>query len=517
MIPGSAFFKQWAQTKMPNPIFWARVSLSLTTATLMTGLMFAGSGKLLAQDVPPPPPDAQDQQQAPQDNQQLPQYGAPLPEEQNASQNSYHQQDQGSYPQQQQQMPAPVGQPLTADQLNQLVAPIALYPDALIAQILAASTYPTQVVEADHWVQAQGNAPADQIAANANAQPWDPSVKALTAFPSVLAQMDRNMQWTTDLGNAYYNQPQDVMDAVQQMRQRAQQAGSLESTQQQTVSNNDGEIAIAPANPEVVYVPAYNPWVVYGPPVVAFPGYYYAPPPGLFFGVGFGFGMGFGWGIPVRPWVPWGWGWHSWGVGWYNRTVIYNQTTYITRSTTVINRGFNRPGAPPVQLAGQRGSFMNRPAYAGYASHVAAGARPVPTNGFVNRPGYNAPGNFNNRPVVQPGYNNNRVVQQPGYNNHVLPPVYNDRMQPGYNRPAPPPNGYVNGSRPAPPVSGNFPQRPTYTPAPTYTRQAPSMPTYHPSAPQNNSRPAPAPQPHPMSSPHAAPAPHGGGGGDQRH
>ncbi len=164
------------------------------------------------------------------------------------------------------------------------MAPIALYPDALVAQILAASTYPTQVVEADRWVQAQGNAPADQIAAGANAQPWDPSVKALTAFPSVLAQMDRNMQWTTDLGNAYYNQPQDVMDAVQQMRQRAQQAGSLDSTQQQTVSNDSGQIAIAPANPQVVYVPVYNPWVVYGPPVVAFPGYYYAPPPGIFFG-----------------------------------------------------------------------------------------------------------------------------------------------------------------------------------------------------------------------------------------
>jgi len=492
----------------------------------MAGLTFAGSSKLLAQDVPPPPPDAQDQQQqAPQDNQQLPQYGAPLPEDQNAPQNSNPQQDQGSYPQQQQQSPAPVGQPLTADQLNQLVAPIALYPDALIAQILAASTYPTQVVEADRWVQSQGNAPADQIAANANAQPWDASVKALTAFPSVLAQMDRNMQWTTDLGNAYYNQPQDVMDAVQQMRQRAQQAGNLQSTQQQQVSTYNDEIAIAPANPEVVYVPVYNPWVVYGPPVVAFPGYYYAPPPGIFFGVGFGVGIGFGWGIPIHPWAPWGWGWHSWGCGWYNHTVIYNRTTYITRSTTVINRGFNRPGAPPVQLAGQRGSFMNRPAYTAYASHVAAGARPMPTNSFANRPVYNAPGNINNNrpvpgnfenhPVAQPGYNNSRVVQQPGYNNHVQQPAFNDHLQPGYNRPVPPTNGYVNGNRPAPMPSGGFQQRPTYTPAPTYNRPAPSMPAYRPSAPQNYSRPMPAPQSHPMSAPHAAPAPqpHGGGGG----
>ena len=123
--------------------------------------------------------------------------------------------------------PAPQAQPLTADQLDQLVAPIALYPDALVAQILAAATYPTQVVEADRWRQTQGNAPAAQIAAGAESQNWDASVKALTAFPTVLAQMDKNLQWTTDLGNAYYNQPQDVMDAVQAMRQKAQAAGQL--------------------------------------------------------------------------------------------------------------------------------------------------------------------------------------------------------------------------------------------------------------------------------------------------
>ena len=160
----------------------------------------------------------------------------------------------------------PQGQPLSAEQLDQLVAPIALYPDPLVAQILAAATYPTQVVEADRWIQAQGNAPADQIAAGAENHNWDPSVKALTAFPTVLAQMDRNLQWTTDLGNAYYNQPQDVMDSVQAMRQKAQAAGQLRSTPQQVVTNEGGAIAIAPANPTVVYVPVYNPWVVYGAP-----------------------------------------------------------------------------------------------------------------------------------------------------------------------------------------------------------------------------------------------------------
>ena len=249
--------------------------------------------------------------------------------------------------------PAPQGQPLSAEQLDQLVAPIALYPDALVAQVLAAATYPTQVVEADRWRQAQGNAPAEQIAAGAESQNWDPSVKALTAFPTVLAQMDRNIQWTTDLGNAYYNQPQDVMDSVQAMREKAQTAGQLRSTPQQVVTNTDGAIAIAPANPAVVYVPVYNPWVVYGAPFPIYPGYYYAPPPGIFWG---GLAIGFGIGIGVAFLAHWGWGWGHWGIGWHNRAVFYNHTTYVTRSTTVINHGVNRPGGPPRNF-GARGAY----------------------------------------------------------------------------------------------------------------------------------------------------------------
>ncbi len=164
-------------------------------------------------------------------------------------------------------------QPLSADQLEQLVAPIALYPDPLIAQVLTASTYPAQVADADRWRQAQGYAPSEQVAAGADAQNWDPSVKALTAFPQVLVQMDRNMRWTTDLGTAYYNQPQDIIQAVQLMRQRAQAAGNLQSNQEQTVSYDQGNIELAPANPQVVYVPAYNPWGVYGQPISPYPGF----------------------------------------------------------------------------------------------------------------------------------------------------------------------------------------------------------------------------------------------------
>lgn len=245
-------------------------------------------------------------------------------------------------------------QPLSTDQLGQLVAPIALYPDALIAQILAASTYPTQVVDADRWRQAQSNASASQLASDVNNQSWDPSVKALTAFPTVLAQLDKNLDWTTNLGNAYYNQPQDVMDAIQVMRQRAQTSGNLKSTEQQTVTNTNGSLQIMPANPSVVYVPAYDPWLVYGAPLPIYPGFYYAPPSGVVFGTGLAIGFGIGIGIGVFG--GWGWGWNNWRLGWHSRAVFFNHTTFITHSNTVINRGFNRPGGP-ARGAGARSAF----------------------------------------------------------------------------------------------------------------------------------------------------------------
>ena len=287
------------------------------------------------------------------------------------------QQQQAPPPAAADQQQVPEGQPLTNDQLDQLVAPIALYPDALVAQVLAAATYPTQVVQADRWLQAQGNtAKPDQIAAGAETQNWDASVKALTAFPTVLAQMDKNLQWTTDLGNAYYNQPQDVMDAVQAMRQKAQVAGNLKSTPQQSVTQQpSGPIEIAPANPTVVYVPVYNPWGIYGAPVVVYPGFYYGPPPGIFWG---GLAVGFGVGIGIGLFAPYGWGWGHWGVGWgpgfgYRGAVIFNHTTYLTHSTMVINRGFARPGGPSSAFAGARGAYarpggFNRPGY----SHLVA-------------------------------------------------------------------------------------------------------------------------------------------------
>jgi hypothetical protein len=493
MIPRSALLKLPARAKMPAHFFSGRATRfslhSLVAMVLSAGLFLAGNGRLLAQDVPPPPPDAaQQDQQAPQDDQTLPQYGAQTPQD-NGTQAAPGDEPQATGQQ---------GQPLGADQLDQLVAPIALYPDSLVAQILASATYPTQIVEADRWLEAQGNAPADQIASDANEQQWDPSVKALTAFPSVLSQLDKNLQWTTDLGNAYYNQPQDVMDSVQRMRQQAQEAGNLQSNQQQTVDEDNGEIAIAPSNPDVVYVPVYDPWAVYGAPIYAFPGYYYAPPPGLFIGVGFGF-VRFGYGIPLRPWAPWGWGWHNWNCGWHNRVVVYNRSTYITRSTTVVNRGFNRPGAPPVQLAGRRGSFVNHPGYAGYTHNVASGARPVP-NAPLTRPG-----NFNNHAGTYRAPVNGFDNRQPSSSPRS---TYNSGQT--YHRQ----NQSVTPYRPSAPQQNNSHPAPTYNRSPqNYSRPAPQQNYSRPAPQQNYSRPAPAP--HMSSAPHGGGG--GGGGGDHRH
>ena len=235
----------------------------------------------------------------------------------------------------------PSMQPLDAVQLEQLVAPIALYPDSLVAQILAASTYPMQVADADRWRQAQGYAPPEQIAAGADVQNWDPSVKALTAFPQVLAQMDRNLRWTTDLGNAYYNQPQDVLEAVQVMRRRAQAAGSLESTPQEVVRYDEGNIELVPANPQVVYVPAYNPWTVYGEPVSPYPGFSLLDAIGSFFGSS---PLRYGLGIAMAAFTHTPWGWLAWGLNWLTHALLFNNSDYFSHSTTVADWGFPHAG-----------------------------------------------------------------------------------------------------------------------------------------------------------------------------
>ena len=288
--------------------------IGLGAATLM---LILAAAPLSAQEYWPPDEQATGGQNpgAPQQYPSAQQYAYPQPQ---SPQSAYQQYPQPQYPQPNYQEPAqPYAQQgygqqlsqaraLNPDELTQLVAPIALYPDALVAQILAASTYPAQVSAADQWLRSLGNAAPEQIASGADAQSnWDPSVKALTAFPQVLAMLDRNLQWTTNLGNAYYNQPQDVLQTIQVMRERAEQAGNLQSNPQEEVSDNGGAIDIAPTNPQVVYVPTYNPWGVYGQPVSPYPGFSLIGALGSFFGSSpVQFGLSFAMNAFMHtPWV----------------------------------------------------------------------------------------------------------------------------------------------------------------------------------------------------------------------
>lgn len=254
--------------------------------------------------------------------------------------------------QQQPQQQPPQAVLESPDQLNQLVAPIALYPDGLVAEILAAATYPDQVVDAGRWLQQHQNLQGKKLADEANKQSWDPSVKALVQFPAVLQNMTQNLAWTSELGDAYVNQRQDVSQAVQAMRQRAQQAGNLKTTPQENVTTQDQNIVIQPVTPDYVYVPEYDPWLVYGAPIAVFPGWY--PYAGLYLGgPGIAFGLGFGVGF----FGGFGWGWHNWGYDWHGGgRVLYNHNMFISHSSSIVNRnmyGANRMGY------GNRGNFNN--------------------------------------------------------------------------------------------------------------------------------------------------------------
>jgi uncharacterized membrane protein YgcG len=231
-----------------------------------------------------------------------------------AQQAPYNAQPYGAQPQQQQ--PAQV---MSQDQLQNLVAPIALYPDALLSEILVAATYPLEVVEAGQWLQLNRNLKGQDLVTAAGRQDWDGSVQALVAFPDVVNRLNSDIRWTTDLGNAFLAQQGDVMNAVQTLRAQAQSNGRLQSNQQQTVTTEaqgpQSAIEIQPADPEVVYVPQYDPNYVWGPPA-----YGYYPP--LYYPE---FGFNFGYGIPIGGYFG-GLGWNSWGWGpnWFGGGIFVN-------------------------------------------------------------------------------------------------------------------------------------------------------------------------------------------------
>jgi hypothetical protein len=277
--------------------------------------------------------------------------------------------------------------------------------------------------------------------------------------------MNQNLEWTTNLGNAYYNQPQDVMQTVQVLRRRAEQAGNLGSTPQETVSNDQGYIELAPANPQYVYLPAYNPWAVYGQPVAPYPGFSLLGSLGSFLGAGpVRYGMGFA--MSAFEHTPWGW--MGWGLSWLTQSVLFQHSNYFTQSTTVADWGLPRGGPR---------AFRDRQPAAGFAGRGYRGSQ------SYNRPGggYDqAAGQSFARPALpQQAYN--RLPAAP-----VRPQPYQSRPQPYANRSdayARPGYGYGSSSRPA----QNYAARPGMayaSPYQSYRAPERSFPRAYAEAPQ---------------------------------
>jgi len=331
--------------------------------------------------------------------------------------------------QQAQAAPAATYATPTPDQLYQLVAPIALFPDNLVAQVLAGSTFPDQITAAQQWLQQNSSLKGQQLMEAVNQQPWDNSVKGLTQFPDVLGQMASNLSWTSALGDAYFNTPQNVMNAVQVMRQRAYQAGNLKTTPQQNVSVQNQApgtapppeeassgapqttivqpppqtIIIQPAQPDVVYVPTYNPTVVYGAPVPAYPGY----STGALVATGLiSFGVGMAIGASMNNGCC-GWGYNSWGCGWHNSSVTYNRNVYVSNSNTFVNRNnyYNRNNINTANI--NRNNINNVNRNNNYrANNFNSNARPANFTEPKFNQDRNQPQFQNNRANL--GQNNNR-------------------------------------------------------------------------------------------------------------
>jgi Protein of unknown function (DUF3300) len=262
------------------------------------------------------------------------------------------------------------------DQLDALVAPVALYPDPMLAQVLAASTYPLEIVQLQQWLEKNKNLKDKALADAVAKQPWDASVQAMAALPDVVKLLANDLQWTTDLGNAFLAQQSDVMDAVQRMRKKAKDKGNLKSTEQQKVETkvveNKTVIVVEQANPQVVYVPSYNPTVVYGPPVYPYPPITY-PPPGYYAA-----GMAISFGVGVAMGAMWSGGW-GWGCGWGgNNDITINNNNNFNRNTNVNggnrtnvgtgNRASNQP-AGGRNRGGSAGTWQHNPQHRGGAPY----------------------------------------------------------------------------------------------------------------------------------------------------
>src|SRR5271165_5407449 len=350
--------------------------------------------------------------------------------------------------------------PLAASDIENIVSPIALYPDQLIAQILGAATYPDQVTAASNWLNSNSGLKDQALMTEVDKQPWDPSVKALTQFPTVLDQMAKNLAWTSGLGDAAYNQQKDVMAAIQKLRKEAKAAGNLKTSQEIKVVQQDPQtIVIQPANPQVIYVPQYNPTVVYGTPYNP-PGYSTAAvvTTGL---ISFGVGMAIGASMN-NSCCGWGYYGGGWGCNWHGGNVMYQNNVYVSRSNTFYgnnryhNNSYYKNNNRPVPNNNGRYNANNRPnnkqAWSGNNNSGRGNGNKVNVNGDVNigsnnknRPGNNNNNNNNNN---RPG-NNNNANNRPGNNNNNRP-----GNNAGNNRPG---NNNAGGNRPGNNAGNNRP------------------------------------------------------------
>jgi Protein of unknown function (DUF3300) len=250
--------------------------------------------------------------------------------------------------------------PIPPDQLDSLVAPVALYPDPLLAQVLAASTYPLELMQLEQWLTRNPGLKEKALADAVAKQPWDPSVQSMAVLPDVVKRLTNDIQWTTDLGNAFLAQQADVMNAVQRMRQKAQAKGTLKSTEQQVVQTEsvDGRqvIVVEQANPQVVYVPSYDPVTVYGPPAYPYPPIYY-PPAGYYAA-----GAAISFGVGVAMGAFWGGGGWGWGCGWGGGNVTVNNFNNFNRAANINRAGnINRTGTWQHNAAHRGGTpYSNR-------------------------------------------------------------------------------------------------------------------------------------------------------------
>jgi hypothetical protein len=286
---------------------------------------------------------------------------------------------------------------LKPEELDQLVAPIALYPDPLLAEVLMASAYPLDIVQADRWLRSHKNLKGDQLKAALAKEDWDDSIKSLAATPDVLAMMSEKLDWTEKLGDAVVDQQPDVMDAIQRLRAKAQANNKLTSTKQQTVKVDQVQgrqvIAITPTDPDTIYVPYYDPGVVYGDwPYPDYPPYYWPPPPYIGYGL-LAAGLAFGAGYALGNW--WSGGYWGGNINWSGGGNNINITPPGNRPAHPIAGGGNRwqPRVDHRQNAGNRAARDFR---GNRGQQVLnPGGRPGNRPGADNRPG--------NRPNTKPG------------------------------------------------------------------------------------------------------------------